>query len=279
MYLVGGCFVVSTILMQVFHWCKINVFKIVIFMGTFALALAFAGNDLVNFVGVPLAAYSAYQDFAANGAGQADTFMMGSLNESAKTPFIFLFLSGVVMVYALATSKKAHNVVKTSVDLSRQDEGEEMFGSSRVARSIVRGANNVNDFFSKYTPKPLVRWIDARFNKDEAILAQGAAFDLVRASINLVLSGLLIALGNIVETSSFYHLRDFHRGHGVLFGGPRMVARKRGVPHHGSAERHRRMVPHGRYRFLSLCIGHDCHVLWRCSGDGPVCLRCRIYPD
>ena len=66
MYLVGGCFVVSTILMQVFHWCKINVFKIVIFMGTFALALAFAGNDLVNFVGVPLAAYSAYQDFAAN---------------------------------------------------------------------------------------------------------------------------------------------------------------------------------------------------------------------
>ena len=199
MYLVGWCFVVSTVLMQVFHWCKINVFKIVIFMGTFALALAFAGNDLVNFVGVPLAAYSAYQDFAANGAGQADTFMMSSLNESAKTPFIFLFLSGVVMVYALATSKKAQNVVKTSVDLSRQDEGEEMFGSSRVARSIVRGANNVNEFFSKYTPKPLVRWIDARFNKDEAILAQGAAFDLVRASINLVLSGLLIALGTSLK--------------------------------------------------------------------------------
>ena len=199
MYLVGGCFVVSTVLMQVFHWCKINVFKIVIFMGTFALALAFAGNDLVNFVGVPLAAYSAYQDFAANGAGQADTFMMSSLNENAKTPFIFLFLSGVVMVYALATSKKAQNVVKTSVDLSRQDEGEEMFGSSRVARSIVRGANNVNEFFSKYTPKPLVRWIDARFNKDEAIVAQGAAFDLVRASINLVLSGLLIALGTSLK--------------------------------------------------------------------------------
>ncbi len=199
MYLVGGCFVVSTVLMQVFHWWKINVFKIVIFMGTFALALAFAGNDLVNFVGVPLAAYSAYQDFAANGAGQADTFMMSSLNENAKTPFIFLFLSGVVMVYALATSKKAQNVVKTSVDLSRQDEGEEMFGSSRVARSIVRGANNVNEFFSKYTPKPLVRWIDARFNKDEAILAQGAAFDLVRASINLVLSGLLIALGTSLK--------------------------------------------------------------------------------
>ena len=189
------CFLASTVLMQVLHWCKVNVFKIVILLGTFALALAFAGNDLVNFVGVPLAAYSAYQDYAANGAGQADTFMMSSLNESAQTPFYFLVGAGIVMVYALATSKKAQNVVKTSVDLSRQDEGEEMFGSSRVARSIVRGANNLGDFISKYTPRPVLRWIDSRFNKDEAILADGAAFDLVRASVNLVLSGLLIAIG------------------------------------------------------------------------------------
>ena len=189
------CFLASTVLMQVLHWCKVNVFKIVILLGTFALALAFAGNDLVNFVGVPLAAYSAYQDYAANGAGQADTFMMSSLNESAQTPFYFLVGAGIVMVYALATSKKAQNVVKTSVDLSRQDEGEEMFGSSRVARSIVRGANNLGDFISKYTPRPVLRWVDSRFNKDEAILADGAAFDLVRASVNLVLSGLLIAIG------------------------------------------------------------------------------------
>ncbi len=197
--LVIGCLVVSTVVMQILHWCKINVFKIVIFLGTFALALAFAGNDLVNFVGVPLAAYSAYQDYSLNGAGQAGTYMMDSLNESAKTPFIFLFMSGVVMVYALATSKKAQNVVKTSVDLSRQDEGEEMFGSSRVARSIVRGANNVSEFVTQYTPKPLLRWIDSRFNKDEVILADGAAFDLVRASVNLVLSGLLIAVGTSLK--------------------------------------------------------------------------------
>ena len=178
------------------------------FMGTFALALAFAGNDLVNFVGVPLAAYSAYQDFAANGAGQADTFMMSSLNESAKTPFIFLFLSGVVMVYALATSKKAQNVVKTSVDLSRQDEGEEMFGSSRVARSIVRGANNVNEFFSKYTPKPLVRWIDARFNKDELFwLRERHSTWCVLLSTRAFRSA--DSVGDIVEITSFYHLRDF----------------------------------------------------------------------
>lgn len=198
--LVGWCFVGSTILMQILHWCKINVFKIVIFMGTFALAMAFAGNDLVNFIGVPLAAYSAYLDFSANGAGfTADTFMMNSLNESAKTPFIFLFISGVIMVYALATSKKAQNVVKTSVDLSRQDEGEEMFGSSRAARSIVRGVNNMNEFWAKYTPKAITNFIDSRFNKDEAILANGAAFDLVRASVNLVLAGLLIALGTSLK--------------------------------------------------------------------------------
>lgn len=196
---VGWCFVGSTVLMQVLHWCKVNVFKVVIFMGTFALAMAFAGNDLVNFIGVPLAAYSAWQDFAAHGAGMADTFMMDSLNESAKTPFIFLFMAGVIMVYALATSSKARNVIKTSVDLSRQDEGEEMFGSSRVARSIVRASNSVSEFLSRYMPRRLAGWIDSRFNKDEVILENGAAFDLVRASVNLVLAGLLIALGTSLK--------------------------------------------------------------------------------
>lgn len=199
LYIVGVTFVVSTVLMQILHFCKVNVFKIVIFLGTFALALAFAGNDLVNFVGVPLAALSAYQDFSVNGNGMADTYLMSSLNESAKTPFIYLFLSGIVMVIALATSKKAQNVVKTSVDLARQDEGEEMFGSSKVARSIVRGANNVNAFFAKYMPKPIARWINSRFNKEDAIMEEGAAFDLVRASVNLVLSGLLIALGTSLK--------------------------------------------------------------------------------
>ncbi len=197
--LIGWCFVCSTILMQILHFCKINIFKIIIFMGTFALAMAFAGNDLVNFIGVPLAAYSAYQDFAANGAGQAGTYMMSSLCESAKTPFIFLFLSGVIMVYSLATSKKAQNVVKTSVDLARQDEGEEMFGSSKVARSIVRASNNVAEFLAKYTPKKVANWIDSRFNKDEVILENGAAFDLVRASVNLVLAGLLIVMGTSLK--------------------------------------------------------------------------------
>ena len=168
-------------------------------MGTFALAMAFAGNDLVNFIGVPLAAYSAFQDFTANGAGDAYGFMMGSLNGSAKTPFVFLLAAGVVMVLSLAFSKKAHNVIKTSVDLSRQDEGEEMFGSSRVARSIVRGATTVGEFLSNYTPKGLTAWCDKRFNKSEVILENGAAFDLIRASVNLVVAGLLIIMGTSLK--------------------------------------------------------------------------------
>lgn len=198
--LVVGCFITFTLLMQILHWCRVNVFKIIVLLGTFSLALAFAGNDLVNFIGVPLAGFSAYTDYVANsnGVGIHD-FMMTSLMSSAKTPAIFLFASGLVMVYALATSKKAKNVIKTSVDLARQEEGDEMFGSSALARTIVRRANNINDFLKRVIPAGMRRWIDSRFNKDEVILENGAAFDLVRAAVNLVLSGLLIIIGTTMK--------------------------------------------------------------------------------
>lgn len=197
--LVGICFVFFTVLMQVLHWCKVNVFKVVVLLGTFALAMAFAGNDLVNFIGVPLAGLSSYTDFMANGNGDTMGYLMGSLNSPAKTPFIFLLAAGVVMVIALMTSKKAQNVVKTSVDLSRQDEGDEMFGSSAVARSIVRSTMNASATISKYIPVGIKRWVDSRFCKDVLIMENGAAFDLVRASVNLVLAGLLIALGTSLK--------------------------------------------------------------------------------
>ena len=197
--LVLGCFVFFTVLMQIFYWCKINVFKIVVLLGTFALAMAFAGNDLVNFIGVPLAGLSAYQDYVANGQGNPAGFLMSSLNESAQTPFIFLFLSGVIMIVAMTTSKKAQNVIKTSVDLARQNEGEEMFGTSAVARSLVRASTNTGAFIAQYMPKGLGRWLDSRFNQDVMILKPGAAFDLVRASVNLVLAGLLIAAGTSMK--------------------------------------------------------------------------------
>ena len=198
--LVAGCFVFFTLLMQILHWCKVNVFRIIVLLGTFALALAFAGNDLVNFIGVPLAGFSAYTDYVANsnGAGIHD-FMMSSLMSSAKTPAIFLFASGIIMVYALATSKKAKNVIKTSVDLARQEEGDEMFGSSALARTIVRRATAINEFMVKVIPAGMRHWIDSRFNKDEVILENGAAFDMVRAAVNLVLSGLLIIIGTTMK--------------------------------------------------------------------------------
>lgn len=198
--LVAGCFVFFTILMQVLHWLKVNVFKIIVLLGTFSLALAFAGNDLVNFIGVPLAGYSAYTDYVANSNGAGvDGFMMESLMSSAKTPLIFLIASGIIMVYALATSKKAKNVIKTSVDLARQEEGEEMFGSSGLARSIVRNATSINEFLKRVIPPKTRNWLNSRFNKDEAILENGAAFDMVRASVNLVLSGLLIIIGTTMK--------------------------------------------------------------------------------
>ena len=188
-------FVVSTILNEILYLLRINVFKIIVLLGTFALAMAFAGNDLVNFIGVPLAGLDSMQDFMANGNGDSNAFMMTSLMTSAKSPLIYLVLAGIIMIVAMATSKKAQNVVKTSVDLSRQDEGDEMFGSSKVARSIVRAVQDMGNGLSKIMPSSTTKWIDSRFNKEEMELAQGAAFDEVRAAVNLVLAAMLIIIG------------------------------------------------------------------------------------
>lgn len=197
---VWGAFIFFTLLMQILHWLKVNVFKVIVLMGTFALALAFAGNDLVNFIGVPLAGYSSYMDLMAQGGTTTtDTFLMSSLLEPAQTPWYFLVGSGLVMVIALATSKKAQSVVKTSLDLSRQTEGNENFGTSPVARVLVRTSNNVGSTILSVIPPRVKDWVDSRFNNDEIILEDKASFDLVRASVNVVLSGLLIALGTSLK--------------------------------------------------------------------------------
>lgn len=200
LWLLGLIFASFTVLMQILHWFKVNIFRIIVLLGTFALALAFAGNDLVNFIGVPLAGYSALTDYIANGTEVGpDGFLMASLQGAASTPWYFLFGAGVIMVYALYTSKKAHNVIKTSVDLARQDEGEESFGSTPMARTLVRFSMNLSNSFSKIMPESGKQWIETRFRKDEAIIADGAAFDMVRASVNLVLASLLIALGTSLK--------------------------------------------------------------------------------
>ncbi len=198
--IVWGAFLGFTILMQVLHWLKVNVFKVVVLLGTFALALAFAGNDLVNFIGVPLAGYSSYMDLIAQGGTTTtDTFLMSSLCESAHTPWYFLTGAGVVMVIALVTSKKAQSVIKTSLDLSRQTEGTENFGTSPVARVLVRTCSNTAGVLLSVVPPRMKEWVDSRFNNDEIILEDKASFDLVRASVNVVLSGLLIALGTSLK--------------------------------------------------------------------------------
>ena len=193
--LLGAVFAAATLLSYLLLLMRVSVFRLVVLMGTFALAMAFAGNDLVNFIGVPLAGLSSYQDWASHGAGNVDTFMMGSLMESAKSPFLYLMIAGGIMIFAMATSKKAQNVVKTSVDLSRQDESDEMFGTSRAARSIVRATQECGQFLVRYLPKGMMQRIDSRFNKEEVVLKDGAAFDMVRAAVNLVLASVLIVIG------------------------------------------------------------------------------------
>lgn len=191
----GICFVVTAVLSQVLFALKVNVFKILVLTGTFALAMAFAGNDLVNFIGVPLAGYSSFQDYSANAGGDAAGYMMDSLNGPAHTPVLFLVAAGLIMVISLATSKKAFNVVKTSVDLARQDAGDEMFGSSKMARVLVRFSTNTASALSELVPNGVKRWFAKRFDNENVVLPQGAAFDEIRATVNLVVSSLLIALG------------------------------------------------------------------------------------
>lgn len=197
--IIAGCFAFFTILMQLLHFLHVNVLKVIVLMGTFSLAMAFAGNDLVNFIGVPLSGLASFQEYVANGGGDAHGFLMGSLNGSANTPFYILIGAGAIMVVSLATSKKARNVTKTEIGLGSQQGGDEMFGSSRIARRLVRWTLSVLAWVRRVTPLRVRQWFARRFNVDETIMDQGAAFDLIRGSVNLVLAAALIALGTSLK--------------------------------------------------------------------------------
>lgn len=196
------CFCIFTILAEVLHLLKVNIFKIIVLFGTFSLAMAFAGNDLVNFIGTPLAGLESFLDFTHNGNGEAaKNYTMGVLAGESALPYkhLFLLAAGIIMTTAVCTSKKAHKVVQTTVNLSRQDEGEEVFSSSRIARKTVRSVLNTTNAVSRYIPNNVKSWINTRFNSEEATLDDGVAFDLVRASVNLVLAGLLIVVGTTLQ--------------------------------------------------------------------------------
>jgi len=192
-----------TVLLQLIYLItKFNILKLIVLVGTFGLALAFAGNDLVNFVGVPLAGLESLKSFLNSGVTDPSLYGMSSLAGKIKTPTYLLLLSGLVMVIALFKSKKAKTVVATSINLSRQDEGYERFESSILARNLVRGVINISTTISGVTPLFVKKFIDKKFDQKhfkERAKKDGVSFDLVRASVNLVVASALIALGTSLK--------------------------------------------------------------------------------
>jgi len=189
----------SQLLISVF---KVNILKVIIIIGTFALALAFAGNDLVNFIGVPIAAFNSYELFIVSGVS-GDSFMMGGLaDETIVAPFYFLLFAGLVMVITLWTSKKAKSVIETGVNLSRQGDGVERFSPNVLSRFIVRSGIYLGQGINYFLPQSVQLKIDKQFEKpvnkgkkkkDEP------AFDMVRASVNLMVASILISIGTSLK--------------------------------------------------------------------------------
>ena len=175
-----------------------DIYKMIIAVGTFSLALAFAGNDLVNFIGVPIAAWQSYQSWLASGI-DPELFSMGGLAAKVATPTIFLFVAGLVMVLTLWTSTKAKKVVKTTIDLSRQDKTEERFESNVLSRGLVNAFVRSTGFINRLIPTPIQNLITRQFTQpthEEAVIKKGdlPAFDNVRASINLTVAAVLISI-------------------------------------------------------------------------------------
>ena len=157
----------SLVSLFIISFLKSNIYKLIIIVGTFALALAFAGNDLVNFIGVPMAAYNAFQDWSISGISP-DAYSMESLAQKVETQPLLLLISGLIMVGTLWFSSKAKAVVKTSVDLSRQDEGEERFKPNFLSRSIVRSTVNVSYFISRLIPENIQNKIEKQYTAQNA---------------------------------------------------------------------------------------------------------------
>lgn len=201
--LVGAMFVAWTVITQLLVWLfRINILKIVVLVGTFALAMAFAGNDLVNFIGVPIAALNSFRMFIDGGLDP--NMGMEALAGKVPTNSMLLILAGLVMVLTLWFSKKARRVIETGIDLSRQGDGEERFGSSGLARGIVRGAYNMSQSFGKLTPTTMKNSIAKRFDTSEYTAKikkeeNPPAFDMIRASVNLIVASILISFATSLK--------------------------------------------------------------------------------
>src|SRR6056300_1006374 len=186
---------ISYVLIEIF---RVNIFKFIILIGTFALALAFAGNDLVNFIGVPIAALQSYEAWTLSGV-PATEFSMEMLSNKVPTPTLLLFISGGVMVATLWLSKKSRYVSETEINLAREGESKERFNPNALSRIIVRVAVNIGTLLTFVTPKPLQERLDLPFKKAPKKIAKenkgdAPAFDMVRAAVNLVVAGILISI-------------------------------------------------------------------------------------
>lgn len=177
---------------------KINIYKFIIIIGTFALALAFAGNDLVNFIGVPIAAWQSYEAWSVSGIPAAE-FSMNILAKKVPTPTFLLFTSGMVMVATLWLSKKARYVADTEINLAREGESKERFNPNFLSRGIVRLAINISTYTQSLIPKSWESKLSTQFQKPVVQLSKDKnyelpAFDMVRAAVNLVVAGILISI-------------------------------------------------------------------------------------
>ncbi len=189
-----GWTIILQLLMSLF---RINILKLIVLIGTFALAMAFAGNDLVNFIGVPLAGFESYKAFIASG-NEPGQLVMRALSEPVQTPTIFLLIAGFIMVITLWVSRKARSVTATTLDLSRQDEGAERFESTYLSRAFVRQFITIGNAIRYIIPQKGQTWVNRRFDRvsyEQMKEEKGVSFDLLRASVNLVVASILIAIG------------------------------------------------------------------------------------
>jgi phosphate/sulfate permease len=190
--LLAFSFVATTALALILHYRKINTLRIVVLAGTFALAMAFAGNDLVNFIGVPLAGFESYFVWSASGQA-ADELMMDSLAAAYPPRTYMLLLAGGIMVTTLWLSKKARSVTETEINLGRQAEGLERFSSNRLSRFIVRFFFGLSKRSNGYLPIEWRKTVEDSFDPPPRD-PRAPAFDLVRASVNLTVASILIAI-------------------------------------------------------------------------------------
>ena len=189
------CWAVGSLLLFFLQRLKINILRLTILSGTFALALAFAGNDLVNFIGVPVAGFDAYS--IARHAGDS-TILMEGLNASVPANFLVLMTAGVIMIVTLWTSKKAMHVTETEISLSTQGESETQYGSSLFSRTIVRAALNASNAIDRTIPKRIRDKISSRFQYED-IEHSGAPYDMIRATVNLTTSAMLISVATSLK--------------------------------------------------------------------------------